>query len=325
MDNTGNERRVPGQLRLEAYEPGIDPEAQEEELGEPVCESHDLARLVQQATRELADEYQRIRARTKEDPGTAGDAGEEDWAELLRRWLPASLHVLTKGRIISPGGQASPQVDVLVLSASYPRGLLNKKLYLAAGVLAAFECKNTLRIEHIRKAMQVSAAIGSLARQHKPVRHHIFYGLLAHSYEIRAKGKKPEEVINEALTRFDKEEVRDPRDCLDFICVADLGTWATLKGSIQLPDEEGSALVTAYMGPLEERMRALPAKEGINHNPDPIGRLLTGLLQGLGKRDQEIAAIADYFHQVGLFGIGKGSFRRWNDAELPDEYDESFG
>jgi Domain of unknown function (DUF6602) len=100
---------------------------------------HDLVQLIREATTEMAAEYRRIRMRTLEDPGTAGDQGEENWADLLRNWLPASFNVVTKGRIIFSDGSTSGQVDVLVLSPSYPKGLLNKKLYLAAGVLAAFE------------------------------------------------------------------------------------------------------------------------------------------------------------------------------------------
>ena len=87
----------------------------------------------------MESEYQRIRSRALEDPGTAGDQGEENWAELLRDWLPPTYKVVTKGRILSADGRASPQVDVLVLKDVYPDKLLNKKLYLAAGVAAVFE------------------------------------------------------------------------------------------------------------------------------------------------------------------------------------------
>jgi hypothetical protein len=275
-------------------------------------------RLVQQATREMADEYERIRARAKEDPGTAGDAGEENWAELLRRWLPATLHVVTKGRIITSDGKTSPQVDVLVLSPSYPRGLLNKKLYLAAGVLAAFECKITLRREHIRKAVCTSVAIGKLSRQDKSVHHHIVYGLLAHSHGITGKRKLPEEVISDALAQADGDEVRDPRDCLDFVCVSDLGTWAVLKGYMELPPDKGKQnLTTTYMGPVDEFMRQISVA-GVNHDPNPIGRVLAGILEQLGESDSEIAAIAEYFHNAGLFGIGKGRPRVWLTSELAE-------
>src|SRR5258706_15206214 len=102
----------------------------------------------------LAQEYDRIQKRTREDPGTAGDQVEENWAELLRNWLPATYPVVTKGRIVSENGIASPQVDVLVLQPSYPLSLRNKKLYFAGGVVAAFECKLTLRANHIKKALE---------------------------------------------------------------------------------------------------------------------------------------------------------------------------
>jgi hypothetical protein len=90
--------------------------------------THDLYDFMQQIDAEMAAEYNRIRKRATEDPGTAGDQGEENWAELLREWLPGTYQVVTKGRIISQEGITSPQVDVLILKGSYPKKLLNKKL-----------------------------------------------------------------------------------------------------------------------------------------------------------------------------------------------------
>lgn len=95
-----------------------------------------------QISDDIAAEYKRIRARAAEDPGTAGDQGEENWATLLRGWLPSQYQVVTKGRLISHNGTTSPQVDVIVLKPSYPPKLLDKKLYLAAGVAAAFRMQN---------------------------------------------------------------------------------------------------------------------------------------------------------------------------------------
>src|SRR5262249_54521785 len=109
-------------------------------------------------------EYQRIFSRTREDPGTAGDEGEANWASLLADWLPADLHVVTKGRILGDNGVASPQVDIVVLEPGYPRKLRDKKLYLAAGVVAAFECKTTLRPAHLRRLFENARAIARLVR-----------------------------------------------------------------------------------------------------------------------------------------------------------------
>ena len=87
-------------------------------------------------------------------PSTAGDQGEENWATLLRKWLPNYFHIVTKGRILTDSGYASPQVDILVLYPSYPKILLDKKLYLSGGVAAAFECKTTLKAADIKKAVR---------------------------------------------------------------------------------------------------------------------------------------------------------------------------
>ena len=111
--------------------------------------SHDLFDFMEQISREMASEYSRIQKRATEDSGTAGDQGEENWAELLKDWLPSSYTVVTKGRIISHDGRTSPQIDILVLKSSYPKKLESKKIYLAAGVAAAFECKVTLKSQHI--------------------------------------------------------------------------------------------------------------------------------------------------------------------------------
>ena len=92
------------------------------------AKNHDLLDFMAQISQEMSLEYERIQKRATEDPGTAGDQGEENWAELLRDWLPPTYQIVTKGRIIAENGKTSPQVDVIVLKSSYPKKLLNKKL-----------------------------------------------------------------------------------------------------------------------------------------------------------------------------------------------------
>ena len=287
-----------------------------------VNSSHDLIQLIRQATAEIAAEYQRIRTRAKEDPGTAGDQGEQNWADILQMWLPATFHVVTKGRIIFSNGQTSDQVDVLVLSPSYPKGLLNKKVYLAAGVLAAFECKNTLRREHIRKVVRTSARLGHLSRTDRSLKQHIVYGLLAHSHDIASKRNPPQEVINAALAAADKAELDDPRDCLDFICVADLGTWTLMRMPVA-PQNPSSlaAVTTSYMAQILLQVQGRPDLNP-QINPDPIGRFLTSLLRRFGSIDPIIASIAAYFYDVGLFGTGGGAVRHWEITEASEDLQE---
>lgn len=88
---------------------------------------HDLHDFMVQVSTELEQEYERITKTSAIDPGTAGDEGEENWAQLLRDWLPEKYTVVTKGQIISSEGELSPQVDILVLRPSYPPALRCKK------------------------------------------------------------------------------------------------------------------------------------------------------------------------------------------------------
>ncbi len=166
--------------------------------------SSDLFDFTAAATKEMADEYERIRKRAAEDPGTAGDQGEENWATLLRRWLPSYFHVVTKGRILSHHGIASPQVDVLVLSPAYPKHLLDKKLYLAGGVEAAFECKTTLKAEHIATALANASEIRAHLPERKgtPYRElcsQVVYGLLAHSHSWKSAKSTPLKNVTNSL------------------------------------------------------------------------------------------------------------------------------
>ena len=147
-------------------------------------QSNDLIDFMNSATRQMAEEYDRIQKRATEDPGTAGDQGEENWATLLRNWLPPTFQIVTKGRILTYEGVASPQVDVLVLQPEYPKHLLDKKLFLAGGVLAAFECKVTLKAKHIEDFIKNSIEIKShiptgQGTPYKELQTPIIYGLLA--------------------------------------------------------------------------------------------------------------------------------------------------
>ncbi|MEV6287115.1 DUF6602 domain-containing protein [Kribbella sp. NPDC051770] len=277
--------------------------------------SHDLVEFVRQAAQEMALEYQRIYARTREDPGTAGDEGEENWAELLRRWLPSTHHVVTKGRILASDGQASRQVDVLVLSPSYPRGLIGKKLYFAAGVLAAFECKTTLRPEHIKVAIERAVSIAQIGRSDESVNRKIVYGLLAHSAQVPDTRTPAADTISRLLHEKDQELVRDPRDCLGVVCVADLGTWAMTQSLMLLDDLYPPHLLSGYGGP----SASYPFGDEFDDDPapEPIGRLLTCLLQALGEEDSGLQPFAQYFADVGLYGVSHAETRRWMLKDLP--------
>lgn len=283
--------------------------------------THDLYDFMKQISVEMASEYERIQKRATEDPGTAGDQGEENWAALLRDWLPSNYEVVTKGRIISQEGVTNPQIDVLVLKGSYPKKLLHKKLYLAAGVAAAFECKTTLKAHHITEAVENCYKIKELypkrnGTPYKELRSPIVYGVLAHSHSWKGENSTPEENITEKLITEDSNHVDHPRKQLDLLCVADLATWSssvtTFTGPSQFSD--WSALANIY-GPNGAATTAYVAhSKGGESQVDhftPIGVLISYLSQKMAQEDTSFRNLADYYRMTNITGSGSSLMRRW--------------
>lgn len=291
--------------------------------------THDLYDFMRQISAEMAAEYNRIQMRATEDPGTAGDQGEENWAELLRDWLPRTYEVVTKGRIISQEGATSPQIDVLVLNGAYPKKLLNKKLYLAAGVAAAFECKTTLKASHISEAMENCAKIKSLypnrtGTPYKELHSPLVYGLLAHSHVWKGESSTPEQNIEQKLQEVDGLWVTHPRLQLDLLCVADLAAWTsstmTFFGPRQLPDwstmapiygMKGSA-TSAYIGHTRSGEQQV-------EQFTPIGVLISYLSQKLAWENASLRDLADYYRIANISGSGKGYMRMWPSSIYSEE------
>lgn len=288
--------------------------------------NHDLHDFMRQITNEMSEEYERIQKRAAEDPGTAGDQGEENWAELFHEWLPPNYRVVTKGRIISSDGKTSPQVDVIVLKDIYPEKLVTKKLYLAAGVAAAFECKTTLKAMHIGKAMETSAIIKNLFPQrkgtpYKELHTPIIYGLLAHSHSWQGKRSTPEVNITGNLIQSDRAYITHPREGLDLICVADLGTWTLSKltffGPQQVGYGEDSQLASIY-GQSGSSMSYYVshdvAAEGQTEHFTPIGALISYLSHKLAWENPALRDLADYYSTSNIAGGGMGHGRRWDSS-----------
>jgi hypothetical protein len=271
-----------------------------------------------QVTAEMGSEYQRIFARSTEDPATAGDEGEENWASLFREWLPPGYHVQTKGRLLGHDGRASPQIDLVILKPSYPRKLLEKKMWMAGGVAAAFECKTTLTAKHVRDSVDRCVKFKSLMqpRQGSPRREinsPLVYGILAHSHSW--KGEKSDPIANIEAALGVESEIKRPCDLIDVMCVADLGSWSrvfTAKyGSEWLPPEDAQAFQAAFGSSwaVTTGMICAPASQGGVFKP--IGALLSDLTRRLAWEDQSVRDIADYYRMTKLSGEGSGTMRFW--------------
>ena len=287
--------------------------------------THYLSEFMRQISDEMSAEYNRVQKWVTLDPGTAGDQIEENWAEILRGWLPSTYKVVTKGKIISQDSRMSPQVDVLVLKSIYPKRLLNKKLYLAAGVAAAFECKTTLRQEHIEEAVKKSVIIKDLysvraGTPYKELHAPIVYGLLAHSHPWTGKKATPEKNIERRLLKSDKKYVLHPRKCLDLLCVADLGTWISSKTTFVGPRVIRDYESTPYSvcGPegaaLSMHIGYTPSSAHQVEHFTPIGTLIAYLTQRLAWEDQTLRDLADYYRLTGISGSGGGDHRYWSSS-----------
>jgi hypothetical protein len=285
--------------------------------GESEMKSNDLFDFMLTITQDIAREYSRIQKRATEDPGTAGDQGEENWATLLRNWLPPTYRVVTKGRILSYAGTASPQVDVIVLRPSYPNYLLDKKLYLAGGIAAAFECKVTLKVQHIRMAIENAAEIRRclLSRSGSPygeLHSPIIYGLLAHSHVWKGENSRPIENIGNNLWAADNEIIKHPREMLDLICVADLANWYAGKFSV-FPFDKKPYPMTVYLRSLHEKEPSFP----------PVGAMLTVLMGRLGWEDFTIRELVSYYHAVNSKQLSQGGiYRPWDNSIFSEEVKE---
>jgi hypothetical protein len=285
---------------------------------------HELFDFLKTSSYAIQHEYERIARRSSEDPGTAGDEGEENWRDLLTEWLPPAYRVVTKGRLLFRDGSASPQVDLLVLSPEYPGGLASagSKLYLAGGVLAAFECKTTLRAEHLGAVERTARAISAgLPRRwgspYRELQRPMVYGLLSHSHAWKNERSNPAENVERGVMTH-LGNVETPRELLDIVCVSDVGTWTGLKSVShgcfeqtsdgQLSWRRATNYVASAGFHRHEPSRHLTSAEAFTN----VGAMVVDLLARLARERSEIRAIAEYFHSVpGLRGDGRGYTRAW--------------
>ena len=290
----------------------------------PKEQVHNLHHFMRQISEKMGSDYQEIQERTTEDPGTAGDQGEKNWANLLRGWLPRAYEVVTKGRIIGADGCASGQVDVLVLKSIYPKQLVDEehKMFLAAGVAAAFECKTTLKASHIEEAVKRCVEIKNLypvreGTPYKELHAPIVYGLLAHSHSWKGKNSTPEENIEQKLSKADELHVSHPRLSLDVLCVADLASWTMSKMTFFAP-----WMIPGYEWsfPQEYPRHGVALSSYIAHTTSvenqvyyftPIGVLISKLSHLLAWETPALRDLVDYYRITDIGGSGAGVPRPW--------------
>lgn len=265
--------------------------------------------------------YNRIQEQATENLTHTEDQKGQSWAKLLRGWLPSTYEVVRKGRIVSRDGRISREIDILVLKRASKK-LLGNNLYLATCVAAAFECKTTLTIGHIVQAMKACTEIKSLypVRVGTPYRElhaPIIYGVLARSYSWKGEHTAPEFNIEQELLTSDGAYVLHPRECLDLLCVANLGTWRAVKVltplalalycqmSMGAVLQSGFTLQTAYM-------MGVSAHKNQSSHFTPTGSFMSDLSRKLAWEDIQLRDMSQYYRGAKMKRLGSGRPRPWN-------------
>ena len=295
---------------------------------------HDFLEFMGMLKEAMASEYRLIRSRSIEDPGTAGDQVEESWAEFLRRWLPSNYSVVTKGRLIDSRGVASPQIDILVLNPSYPHGLRNKKHYFAAGVIAAFECKLTLRKAHIKKLFRNAVKVKKMRESrtgtpYDELNQLPIYGLLAHSCEwkgnVSARDKRMHDILYDACVMC----CIHPQQLPDVLCIADTATYIVTKSAYIGPyaNAEGKGMFEAidkYGGVTTGYTSYVDAYEKTN---DSTGRILGSFIwrttERMAYEDVSLRVFVEYLGELGTW-VGIGHVVLWEKSVLSREVGTRF-
>ena len=285
---------------------------------------HDLHDYMKQISLKMEAEYTRIRKSAAADPGTAGDEGEENWAQLLREWLPPTYRVVTKGQLIDESGRLSPQVDVIVLKPSYPSALHHKKKYFIAGVAAVFECKLTLKKGDIAKSIETAAAIKRLsrARQGTPYRELVadpIFGIVAHAHSWKGTDVDVIRTIDKHISDSDLAFVKHPRETADLVCVTNLATWVMSKDPLvqraDVDDPKSQAMIPLKGGPSTTYFcNASHDQQSADTSTSftPIGVLIGELLVKLAWSDVALRDVAGYFIGVELSNASSGTCRYWS-------------
>ncbi len=278
---------------------------------------HDFFKLMGAVKKSLASDYAGIRERSREDPGTAGDQAEENWAEILRDWLPANYRVVTKGQILFEDGSSSPQMDVLVLTPSYPKGLRSEKYLFSGGVVAAFECKLTLRKADITRTFETACAIKRKAQArfgtpYDELNRPPIVGLLAHSQSL-GKDRKSWKLYD-AVEKCQDKCCDHPRELLDVICVAELCNNYVRKACSCRPGgltkDEIEELSELNVGGAVAAMYTFQDEDMPTTDLDFTGAILAGLIYELTVRlafeDENIRPWAEHISMLGFYGgIGR--------------------
>lgn len=293
--------------------------------GEDGADRHLHYEWFQGVAQEIQNDYVRLRdIARQQDPQRAGHGAEATWSGVLKDWLPRNYEVVTRKYIIPEQGTDSFEMDLVVISPGYPERLRSRSEVMTGGVAAAFSARLTLDKSGIDDAVDRAVRLrrGSKPWPGSPRAQMLApypVGLLAHSHDWKSPGSNPLDNVTSTLMAADQNKVTHPREFLDFVCVADLGTWGTLRAPV-MPVDLLAKVVPQETGVRLERcaMTAVGVHDP-GKSPAPVGVLIGRLISMLAYNDPALHSMAEGFRQTGTLGEFIGHQRPW---DLPDIFSE---
>lgn len=188
---------------------------------------------------EIRADYTDALTTHKEDIQRSGHEGESTWADLLAKWLPPNYGVGLRKYIIGSDDEVMPfETDIVIFEPSYPQHLRYRTKVHAGGVAAAFSVKLTARMHHFKEIASWASKLAALSKiNQRTVEGQLLSsfptGFLAHSHSLR---KEPLQVLSDGLDT-QADEASHPRELVDLVCVADVGT-LTCRRMSYLPMEQ---------------------------------------------------------------------------------------
>ncbi len=261
------------------------------------------------ANADIIKTFEREQA-TASESGHAQETGhsvESNWDDVLTDWLPPQYEIGKRKYLMletDDGAPLTKETDLVVFHPHYPTKLRKKSHVLASGVAAAFSVKRTVGRKDIVEAYEDAAALRRGMRLRGVDQKHylvppLFYGLLGQSHEWKAPSSTPAENVRDISIQLDKELVSAPRDGLDFICIADLGTWT--RRTIVLPQQfldRGLRIYPGYhpalMGPVGDDSRVLSGlgRDYEQENLSPLTNFIGALWDKLALNDPALEPLA---------------------------------
>lgn len=100
-----------------------------------------------------------IKRDSSRHPDNAGAETEKLFHDLIRKLLPDEFAIVRGGRIATEVEQESPQLDLLILKPGGEKRAYSFNYYPRESVIAAFECKTTLRKSDLDKIARTANSI----------------------------------------------------------------------------------------------------------------------------------------------------------------------